>query len=874
MSQTIAIVYREQDPLSRQDNVIWALNMLEEVLKNKGLSTVTTASEENGKTAAPSFTIRIGGPDSAAHHPQVPLKKQPESFVLAQDNSGNTNGIWAVGSDARGLMYAILELADRIEHGENPLQVLDQIQTESFTPANEIRSVMRLFVNETDDKPWFYHEDFWREYLTELAVNRFNRFNLALGITYDLGHNPDIKDFYFGFAYPYFVDVPGYNVRVEGLTEEEKEKNLRMLRWIGQEAKRRGLEFQLGIWSHAYEPEESPHLKHKVTGLNRDNHAEYCRDGLKTLLQQCPEIDGITLRTHYESGIPEPAHLFWKVVLKGAAECGRPIRLDMHPKGLDHELLQVAEENGVPFDISPKFWAEHMGLPYHQASIRQTELPVEPHPEAGTMIITTTSRRFTRYGYADFYHEKRPYGIFFRIWPGTQRVLLWGDPEFAAAYGEAGSFLGSKGIELFEPLSFKSRKMSETKYGRDPYKDPTLRYPETEEWKKYKYSYRLWGRLLYHPKADPDEWQRYLKKEFGEAAQPLEKALASASKVLPFVTVVHNPSAANNNYWTEMYYNMPIVDTGKPSREYGFDCPPPHIFNAASSLDPVLFYNINAFVDDLLENRLSGKMTPLEAAMRLDQMADDAEQHLKTAKSMSSDPSKAEFRRWEIDILAQIGLARFFAAKFRAGIAYGLFERLRDEEWLNEALDHYRSAKAHWEQIVAVTENTYAEDLTYGFVHFMRGHWSDRLQAIEEDIANMESERAKADPSSSREKSAEARQRLAESVQKPDLASVIRHDAPKSFERGRDLQIGLSCTNQDAQIQLYYRHAHQAEEYQTVNMDQKGTAFHATIPASYTDSDYPLIYFFEVEIGGKKSLYPGFEAHLANQPYYAVRASK
>src|SRR5690606_34559408 len=137
-----------------------------------------------------------------------------------------------------------------------------------------------------------------------------------------------------------------------------------------------------------------------------------------------------------------------------------------------------------------------------------------------------------------------------------------------------------------------------------------------------------------------------------------------------------------------------------------------------------------------------------------------------------------------------------------------------------------------------------------------------------------ESERAKADPSSSREKSAEARQRLAESVQKPDLASVIRHDAPKSFERGRDLQIGLSCTNQDAQIQLYYRHAHQAEEYQTVNMDQKGTAFHATIPASYTDSDYPLIHFFEVAIGGRNQLYPGFEAHLANQPYYAVRASK
>ena len=66
-------------------------------------------------------------------------------------------------------------------------------------------------------------------------------------------------------------------------------------------------------------------------------------------------------------------------------------------------------------------------------------------------------------------------------------------------------------------------------------------------------------------------------------------------------------------------------------------CPPPHIFNAASSLDPVLFYNINAFVDDL-ENRLSGHDTA-RGSHAVDQMADDAEQHLKTAKSMSSDPS-------------------------------------------------------------------------------------------------------------------------------------------------------------------------------------------------------------------------------------------
>ena len=157
MSQTIAIVYREQDPLSRQDNVIWALNMLEEVLKNKGLSTVTTASEETGKTAAPSFTIRIGGPDSAAHLSQLPLKKQPESLVRPKTIVATRTAYGpSVGRMHAGFrcMRSSWVLADRIEHGEkircpgigpDPERIFytRQRNTECHAPSS---------VNETDDR--------------------------------------------------------------------------------------------------------------------------------------------------------------------------------------------------------------------------------------------------------------------------------------------------------------------------------------------------------------------------------------------------------------------------------------------------------------------------------------------------------------------------------------------------------------------------------------------------------------------------------------------------------------------------------------------------------------------------------------------------
>ena len=76
------------------------------------------------------------------------------------------------------------------------------------------------------------------------------------------------------------------------------------------------------------------------------------------------------------------------------------------------------------------------------------------------MALSSGSRSFTRYGYADLLREDRRYGIIHRIWPGTHRLLLWGDPVTAAAYSRAFSFCGSEGADLMEPLSFMGRRGS------------------------------------------------------------------------------------------------------------------------------------------------------------------------------------------------------------------------------------------------------------------------------------------------------------------------------------------------------------------------------------------------------------------------------
>src|SRR4029078_6177990 len=123
-------------------------------------------------------------------------------------------------------------------------------------PTNSIRSILRLFASEVEDKPWFNDKDFWISYLTMLATHRFNRFNLSLSLGYDFLRN--VTDAYLLFPYTFLFSVPGYNVRVRQLAETERDYNLEMLKFISEQTVARGLDFQLGLWMHGYEWIDSP----------------------------------------------------------------------------------------------------------------------------------------------------------------------------------------------------------------------------------------------------------------------------------------------------------------------------------------------------------------------------------------------------------------------------------------------------------------------------------------------------------------------------------------------------------------------------------------------------------------------------------------
>lgn len=865
----ISIVSDPGDPIASAAPAAWAAQALGEALAQQGVTVRHLASIE--KAPAGDLCIVASGaktPLAAAILKRAKLEAPAaaESLALVPSVEKGRKVLLACGADARGLMYALLELADRAGYAENPLETLRMAKPLAEQPFNQARSIGRSFTSDVQDKPWYNDRDFWPAYFAMLAAQRVNRFSLNFGIGFDT--LVEVLDSYFLFVYPFLLAVPGYDVRAVGLPDAERDHNLEMLQYISQQAVAHGIDFVLGIWTHGYQWRDTPHTNYTISGLTPENHADYSQAALAAVLKACPAISSVTLRTHGESGVREGSYGFWRKVFDGVPKSGRRLEIDLHTKGLNQELIGEALATGMPVKLSPKYWAEHMGLPYQQAAIRELEMPDGGVHGRNYYSLSEGTRIFTRYGYADFLREDRPYTVMFRIWPGTHRFLLWGDAQSNAAHARAFRFCGCNGVELYEPLTFKGRRGSGLPGGRCAYEDASLK-PE-RDWEKYEYTYRTWGRMLYNPEADADVWRRQLRKEFPANAVEVESALRAATSIVPIITTAHMPSAANDTYGPEFYTSQSILDVTAYS-PYG-DTPAPKVFGNVSPIDPQMFSRMNDFAAELLKGERGGKYSPIEVAAWLEDAAEKTSEQLTAAEK--KDKNTAEFRRLALDLKIEIGLARFFAAKFRSGVLYGIYEQSGDRAALEESLKAYRQAREVWAAFAQEAKGEYMADITYGPRPYERGHWLDRLPAMDEDIAKMASKLESAQGGG--ESSAQARAAIQEALGRPKRTVLpCAHTPAKSFDPGKDLEIALSVAQLEgvASVRMYYRHVNQAEHYESAEMQNRGGEFRATIPALYTATKYPLQYYFELRRGPADAwLYPGFNAERTNQPYFVVRS--
>jgi hypothetical protein len=736
------------------------------------------------------------------------------------------------GSDDRGLMYAELDVADRIRWSTNPELPLSEVRDTVEKPEMATRGITLFTMNRAYWESRFYDEAYWRRYFDTLAQNRFNSVVVIFG--YENG----------GFmapCYPYFFDVPEFpGVKMIGITAEQQKQNVESLNRMIVLAHERGIRFNVGIWDHIYRGnvqnggspggnasllQPTPSL---VWGMTAANLVPYTQAALKIFLQQFPGIDGIQFRMHDESGLkPSEQGHFWKSIFQTIMETAPKMPLDLRAKGLTAEEIQSALDSGVNFHLSTKVWMEQMGLPFHPTHINPRD------------------QDNRRHSYADLLVYPQKYKIDWQLWNGgTARILLWGDPEYARRFVESAHLYDGDSFEVDEPLATKMKPFDLL--------NPSARYYDYE-FERYWHFFQVFGRIGYNTSAPSEIWDREFVARFGAEAGPIvEKALHRASWILPRIVASSYP-----------YGGFPMT-AGWPEKQHLGDLPS---FAKGTLSDVQLFENFDEEAQLLIENGETAKVRPQETSLWFTQTADEISAQIAEAEQQIGAHRNKEFESTIIDLKILAALARYHAQRIPAAVSYRLYDRTKDARALDDAIAYEGKAIEAWRQIVDAAGDTYAEDLIFGArSRDLCGHWKDELASLESGLAKLEEERKKAPANPAGAPSPPYA--VADTSPAPEIAHQPILTAPATGPL--TIRATVHSPAGIKWVQVLYRSVNQTKDYETLAMkpvDDQGN-YEAVIPADKIDPQFDFMYLIQaMDNRHRGAMFPDFNQET---PYVIV----
>ncbi|MBE3118139.1 MAG: hypothetical protein IMZ50_05205 [Candidatus Atribacteria bacterium] len=365
---------------------------------------------------------------------RLDLPDAKEALCVKRFSDSGIDYLAIIGTDAMGLMYALLEAEEEVLALPPGSDWFTSIREVSEKPANSMRRMRIMLHHEANEEDWYLNPAYWDWYLDLLARNRFNALNLVFS------HQTS----YMAPMYPWHLDVPGFpEVKVKGLSEERRERNLEALRTISRKCSELGLELTLGVWQQLPWIEEFVGTRENqpiyVEGLNADNAQMYVYQAMKELLRQVPGVSRVQLRCNDESGVPFRLQtaFFRDSAMRAIAEANPPVRIEL--RIARESTIQAALDMNLDLRLSAKYYGEFMGEPY------------------------TPLEAVTR-GYSYDERLRRPFKtpVFNEVWVlGSHRVFLWGSENYGRRFGRLASYGGTIGFETDGPLAQKGY--------RDPY---------------------------------------------------------------------------------------------------------------------------------------------------------------------------------------------------------------------------------------------------------------------------------------------------------------------------------------------------------------------------------------------------------------------
>jgi len=796
------------------------LDQATRALQTKGI-VVRHASDADAAAGHPVIIAGLSHGTGAAAVLLRKLRLDPPTgaeSLLIRRVAERPHDVWLVTApDDRGLLYALLDVADRIGWAADQSAPLSEVRDAREAPAVAERALSIYTMQRAAFESRFFDEKYWERYFDMLARNRYNSFVLIFGYE-NAG--------YFAPAYPYFVDVEGFpGVRVEAFTAADQRRYADALRRLIALAHARGLNVTLGLWDHIYrggvqsggmDVEPGRPAPGIVTGLTQEILMAYSRAALTTFVRTFPEIDAVQFRMHGESGLKkEEMHDFWKSIYEVMNTHAPRMRFDARAKDFPDSLIDLAVEMGVNIRICTKYWAEQMGLPFHPTHINRE------------------NQFDRRHGYADLLRYPKKYDMHWRLWSGgTTRVLLWGDPEYARRFAASSHLYDGRGYEVNEMLA---TKMASQPHDMAPFEllAPAHRYYDYE-FERYWHYYQVLGRVGYNPDTPTEVWRREFDRRVGrEAAPHIERALHRASWILPMITAYNFP------------YNRFPMTRGWPEKQRREDLPE---YAKADPSDTEQFLSMTEAARLWLQGEDSAKRWPQSSSRWFARVADEVMSQVADAeRRRTPDHVNRELASTLVDLTILANLARYHSYRAEAGLAYALWEQSRDLNALDNAIARETQAVDAWERIVRGAGDMYATNLRMGLDRAaLTGHWRDELDALRRGLEALRQQRHAYRP--------------ATAMDGPSIA----HVPVRKLRPGEDLVLDATVTGPRAVARVHVA-CRIGERFSDTAFEPIGpSTYRARVPAARLDRHFTYI-IHASDDAGRVTTWPKGEAKPATQ---------
>ncbi len=526
-------------------------------------------------------------------------------------------------ADPNGELYGLLELAERLSNrppgpwqafvsgftpieqspfigfrADNPFIQMDRSQFAGFAQRHHLMKT----------PPLFGDLEMWKQYIDQLAENRFNTLDLH-GI-----YNLSTTGFY--NLLPALVSVPEYPDIGDPKVQK---RNLSNLRHLVSHCNKRGI--ALGLMNYST----------RVEGIKDAALRDYTEKAVCALLKALPKLHLTGFRVG-ESG--QTADFFADAYLKGLEKSGRSdVTIYTRSwKTTPKELDAMAGRLDGKLDVEIKYNGEQLGLPY-QALLG----PANSH-----------------YSYGDFLEPGRRYGCIWQVRAnGTHRFWTWENTEFIRRAVKTFSFGGARGFSLEPEMAYFP--WTAATYYRSAEDQKSYQYI----WQKYWPWYLAWGRLSYNPELPEETLVNAFRARFGDAGKDVYDAMQSSGTIVPLAMAYRftGPDQRNMSPETQTSAFDPVRHEAITPLTFAHNTP----------MDPRSFVGIDEYVTQRIKGKSDGRIGPREVSGIFKTNAERT-QKLISAIDLNL-PNQGQWRLLRTDLLCASWLGKYYAARIEGAMS-------------------------------------------------------------------------------------------------------------------------------------------------------------------------------------------------------------